>query len=400
MRKNNGPAGVAKKGGGYRIEAENIAGSILISRVTNLDFDDKSSREGLQENKTFSIFQRLIVGIIKIFEDDRSLIARELAADDEDRNGATRDRERAEELAKKIIAQTRQPSTTNGSSDNGITADLSSTNYQLRLLANINEQKTEEIKMLREEQRILRALASSGLMLASFAHDLSKLNDSLDYRYDKIKKLLYTKVNEVDFSRERRKNPFYLLEQAKQNDIKMQRWLSFSTDIIKKDKRRRKAVNLIAYFEKLEETWTGIFTDRGILFDHSEVDDNTMRIFEIDLDSIFYNLLSNSVEAFKRLRVQRERIIKITLHITEKNIICTYKDNGPGLSIDIVDPNIIFQPLFTTKRNASTGEESGTGLGMWLVKLIAEDNDARVSLLTPPIGFGLQIIFPIKYIHE
>lgn len=105
MRKNNSPAGIAKKSGGYRVEAENIAGSILISRVSNIDFDDKSSREGLQENKTFSVFKQLIVSIIKIFEDDRSLIAREFVADDELRNGAARDRERAEELANKIIAK-------------------------------------------------------------------------------------------------------------------------------------------------------------------------------------------------------------------------------------------------------------------------------------------------------
>lgn len=178
MRKNNSPAGIAKKSGGYRVEAENIAGSILISRVSNIDFDDKSSREGLQENKTFSVFKQLIVSIIKIFEDDRSLIAREFVADDELRNGAARDRERAEELANKIIE--------NSKSTLEKSTDKNSTDYKLHLLAVVNEQKTEEIKLLREEQKILRALASSGLMLASFAHDLSKLNDSLDYRYDKL----------------------------------------------------------------------------------------------------------------------------------------------------------------------------------------------------------------------
>lgn len=180
MRKNNSPAGIAKKSGGYRVEAENIAGSILISRVSNIDFDDKSSREGLQENKTFSVFKQLIVSIIKIFEDDRSLIAREFVADDELRNGAARDRERAEELANKIIE--------NSKSTLEKSTDENSTDYKLHLLAVVNEQKTEEIKLLREEQKILRALASSGLMLASFAHDLSKLNDSLDYRYVTIQR--------------------------------------------------------------------------------------------------------------------------------------------------------------------------------------------------------------------
>lgn len=391
MRKNNSPAGIAKKQGGYRVEAENIAGTILISRISNIDFDDKSSREGLQENKTFSVFKQLIISVIKIFEEDRSLIARELVADDEDRNGAARDRERAEELANKIIAQSKKNAT------GGNISDYSSTDYQLQLLANVNEQKNEEIRQLREEQRILRALASSGLMLASFAHDLSKLNDSMDYRYDRIKNLLNGKVTVDDFPEERRKNPFKLLDQAKQNDIKMQRWLNFSTDIIKKDKRRRKTVLFVPYFEKLDETWAGLFEERGIHFLHNHVEDVSIRAFEIDFDSIFYNLISNSIEAFIRSRENRERQIEVAIQTTENAIICTYKDNGPGLSDDIVNPNDIFKPLFTTKRNVSTGEEIGTGLGMWLVKLIAEDNDARVTILTPPVGFGLQIIFPIKY---
>ena len=396
MRKNNSPAGIAKKEGGYRVEAENVAGSILISRLSNIDFEDKSSREGLQENKTFSIFKQLIIGIIRIFEDDRSLIARELVADDEARNGAARDRERAEELASKIIAQSRK----NNDNSNGKGPDYSSTDYQLQLLANINEQKNEEIKQLREEQHIIRALASSGLMLASFAHDLSKLNDSMEYRYKKIKNLLLTKVNPKDFSEERRKNPFMLIDQAQQNDLKMQRWLNFSTDIIKKDKRRRKMVRLVPYFDKLEDTWSGIFEDRGIKFNHSDVEDISMRVFEIDLDSIFYNLLSNSVEAFVRSKEDCERQIELSVKTNEKLIIFTYKDNGPGLSKDIVNPDDIFKPLFTTKRNASTGEEVGTGLGMWLVKLIAEDNDARATLLIPPQGFGIQFMFPIKYTQK
>ena len=390
MRKNNSPAGVAKKGGGYRVEAENVAGSILISRISNLYFDDKSSREGLQENQVFAVFKQLIIGIIKIFEDDRSLIARELIADDEERNGAVRERELAEELVSKIIARSRK----NNEGGNQGEKDRSSTSYQLELLAAVNEQKTEEIQQLREEQRILRALASSGLMLASFAHDLSKLNDSIDFRYDKIKNLFLAKISEGDFPCVRRKNPFMLLDKAKHDDVKIQRWFNFSTGIIKKDKRRRKTVMLVPYFEKLEETWSGLFAERAVRFVHANVAAVSMQAFEIDLDSIFYNLFSNSIEAFIRTHEDRERQIEVSVQVVDKNIVCIYKDNGPGLSKDIANPNDIFQPLFTTKRNISTGEEVGTGLGMWLVKLIAEDNDARIMLLAPPQGFGIQFTFP------
>lgn len=46
-RKVASPAGIAKKDGGYKVESDNVAGSILISRISNLEFEDKSSREGL-----------------------------------------------------------------------------------------------------------------------------------------------------------------------------------------------------------------------------------------------------------------------------------------------------------------------------------------------------------------
>lgn len=108
-------------------------------------------------------------------------------------------------------------------------------------------------------------------------------------------------------------------------------------------------------------------------------------------------MISNSVEAFIRLRENRDRVITVCVEQNEKSIVFTYRDSGPGLSDEIVNPTDIFKPFFTTKRSTSTGEEIGTGLGMWLVKLISEDNDARVILLTPREGFGVQIIFPIKY---
>lgn len=391
-RKQKSPAGIAKKDGGYKVEVENTAGSICISRLTNVDFEDKSSREGLQENQTFIVFKRIILGIIAIFEEDRALIAREMVADDYDRNGEAREREQAEILAKRIIEKQRNSQQTE--------EDKNNPHYQsMSLLAALNERKDQEIEQLREEQKVLRALASSGLMLASFSHDLSKLNISMNNRYDKIKRLFMDKISTEAFAdAEDRKNPYILLDKAKHTDEKMQNWLNFSTGIIKKDKRRRKDIRLCAYFESLASTWMPVFESRNIRLSLSVDEELKIRAFEIDLDSIFYNLFSNSVEAFTRLKEDRERVIFIDFRITNKSITCEYRDSGPGLSPDITNPQDILQPLFTTKRNRSTGEEIGTGLGMWIVKLIAEDNDATINLLNPDCGFGMKINFPQKYI--
>ena len=402
-RKQKSPAGVAKKEGGYRVEVENVAGSISISRLTNIDFDDKSSREGLQENPTFVLFEKILEGIISIFEEDRSSIARELDADDKRRNGAKRDMEQAELLSKRILENKRNEKNESQSGSENGSEDRNDKNYEdyskhsLELLAMLNEQKEEEIKRLQEEQLLLRALASTGLMLASFGHDLNKLCNALKDRHDKIRNLFLEKVPETVFSnREERDNPYYLIESAKNTDSKMQNWLNFATNVIKRDKRKRPWTILSSYFMSLRQIWSGVFETRGINFRCEGILGIQMRIFEIDLDSIFYNLFANSVEAFVYSHDDRPREISINFMTTEKYIICDYSDSGPGLSQDIANPDDIFKPFFTTKRN-SNGEETGTGLGMWIVRQVATDNDAQLQIMKPQNGFSMQIVFPIKY---
>jgi len=399
-RKSVSPAGVAKKEGGYKVEPDNVAGAIKISRLTNVDFEDKSSREGLQENKTFLIFKSLIASIISQFEDDRALIAQEMAEFDDFRFGPERDKKKAEALSKKILAEKRakkeaDKNNSNSSKDNNYNNEESSDD---EILASEIERQEEEIEKLKEEQKVLRGLASSGIVLASFSHDLSKLNDVLSSRTDKLKTLISNKISEDDYSDiADRKNPFKLIEKIKKQDVKLQNWLNFSLGATRKDKRKRKQLFLRKYFLDLKNDWTTVFTSRGIIFDISNIEKLDLRVFEIDFDSIFNNLLVNSIDAFIISKENREREIKIEISSNTKEIVINYYDNGPGLSKDIDKPMDIFKPLFTTRRNQHTGEEEGTGLGMWLVKSITEENDGTIKLLYPKIGFGLRLLFPIKY---
>ena len=193
-------------------------------------------------------------------------------------------------------------------------------------------------------------------------------------------------------------NPFILLEEMRRQDAKVQNWLRFSIGTAKKDKRTRKKTYLSSYFSNFKATWKNVLDNREIFFKYTLSNENIeMRVFEIDLDSIFNNLLVNSIDAFLRSDKVIKRTIKVDVQNTDKEIIIDYEDNGPGISPDITEPTKIFDALFTTKRNQYTGDEEGTGLGMWLVKTISEDNDARVKLLFPDTGFGIRVIFPIKY---
>lgn len=406
-RKSASPAGIAKEEGGYRVEPENVAGAVKISRLTNVNFEDKSSREGLQENKTFQIFKQLLAAIINVFEIDRAHIAREMAAYDNVKFGPERDRKKAEELAKRILAASRakkeraansgankHPTPTGGPQQQEPVA----VDAEKEILAGEIERKEEEIEKLKEEQKLLRGLASSGIVLASFSHDLSKLNDVLSSRVDKLRNLLLERLPEHDFeSVSDRKNPFAQLEKFKKQDAKMQNWLNFSLGVARKDKRKRKQLFFVTYFNDLKNDWSTVFNYRGIQIDTTAIDNLEMRVFEIDFDSIFNNLLINSIDAFNIATASRDRLITLKAFETSKEIIVEYYDNGPGLSPDITQPERIFEEMYTTKRDEHTGEETGTGLGMWLVKSIVEENDGGVRLLFPQEGFGIRISFPLKF---
>lgn len=399
-RKAASPAGIANKDGGYRVEPENVAGSIKISRLTNVNFEDKSSREGLQENKTFQIFKTLIASIINEFENDRAYIAREMSIFDDERYSDIRSRQEAEELAKRILEKSRA---NKSNQDNPVT-DRTKENLsgdikdkELAIIAELNEKKDEEIERLKEEQKVLRGLASSGIVLASFSHDLSKLNNVLESRVDKVKRLILEKIDESVYKdQEDRKNPYKLLEKIKSQDLKIKNWLNFSLGAARKDKRKRKQLFLKKYFHDFKSDWISVLESRAIELDISQIEDLDMRVFEIDFDSIFNNLLVNTIDAFN-LSATENRAISITIKSDSRSIIFEYKDNGPGISKDVINPELIFKPLFTTKRNMYSGEEEGTGLGMWLVKSITEENDGKVNLLYPEQGFAIRLTFPIKF---
>lgn len=400
-RKTQSPSSVAKKEGGYKVEPDNVAGAVNISRLTNVDFEDKSSREGLQENKTFRVFVQLITQIISEFEKDRSYIAKEMSDYDDIKFGPERDRERAQKLKNEILAKSRakkEASITNPSPTNYTSMVESEAEKEREILAGELDRKDEEIEKLKEEQKMLRALASSGIVLASFSHDLSKLNDMLSIRTDRLKNILIAKIQENEYSEiEDRKNPFKLIERIKVQDVKIQNWLNFSLGATRKDKRTRRQLSLKSYFTNYKNDWLTVLNEKGINYDLSEVEDIHMRIFEIDLDSVFNNLLVNTIDAFIISKDNRPREIKLKISQNSRGITIDYHDNGPGLSRDITEPDMIFEPLFTTRRNQYTGEEEGTGLGMWLIKSIVNENDGKLQLLYPEIGFGLRITFPVKY---
>lgn len=415
-RKTASPAAVSRIGG-YRVQPEQVSGMINISRLSNFEFNDKSSREGLHETDTFRAFRNIILNIISKFEEDRSFIMNQMKQYDDQKYGAVKDLEKAKKLAESILKTEKDKIVNKQDSENAQTkvpevhtqAEFERLKLDNIVLAQYAKTKAEEVEKLSDEQKLLRGLASSGILSASLGHHLSKIKNNLYERHSILIQLLSTKVTAESFKNTPSfMNPYVYLNEMREDDKKIVEWLGFSLGFTRKDKRKRKLFILDQYLLQLKKNWENTLRDRSIELIVNSPKDLTLRAFELDFDSIFINLLTNSIDAFS-LPSKRSDARKISIECRKDNdfIYIVYKDNGPGLSKDILNPDDIFTPMFTTKKDHSNGDDTGTGLGMWIINSVVKEYDGKVFLLSPQSnedteknGFGLRIQLPIKFTKD
>jgi nitrogen fixation/metabolism regulation signal transduction histidine kinase len=87
----------------------------------------------------------------------------------------------------------------------------------------------------------------------------------------------------------------------------------------------------------------------------------------IDLERIFTNLITNSIQA---QIPDNKCIVEIQIRNFKDNVFVVLKDNGIGISEDLQQK--LFQPRFTTKSN-------GTGLGLATVKTLVEWSGGKIK---------------------
>lgn len=88
---------------------------------------------------------------------------------------------------------------------------------------------------------------------------------------------------------------------------------------------------------------------------------------EGEFKQVIINLLNNAIDVLEKLEKGIKRKIDVSITIQESSVKIDFEDNAGGIDEDIIEK--VFEPYFSTKN-----EKNGTGLGLYMSKIIIEKN--------------------------
>lgn len=375
-RKTKSPAAISHLTGKWRVTADQILGSVYISR-TNLTLPDQANREGIVETKEFGHFREILKGIISLFEEDRQKIGRILSKYYDDSHFTEQFEEEILEKAKK--EEKEQKKNKSNPSPAPPTQFI-----EVSKAKTVIENKENIIRDLEDENRLLRALATTGIVTNTYIHEIKDSTHKLSMKIVMAKEAL-----EIDNNKE---EAIEYINAANEIKNSFNSWFKVTIESVRRDKRTMKNVDLKQLLQTLVNSWNEVAWNKDIRIS-LDITDIYFTCFSYELESVFNNLITNSVTSFESTKVDTKEI-KIKVSTTDTGIAIYYEDTGVGLSSSYKSaPRKILDPSETDKRN-EFGEPIGTGMGMWVIaKTVSEYNgEIDLSMNTySPSGFHIRI---------
>ena len=389
---------------GWNVPPQQLAGTLYITKDANPDLDDQSNREGIRNERAFRAFREIVRGLIGAFEQDRAYILGQFGAAYDRDNPPPPDVAEALRIVKKYRLESSEakPNGAEATSPKlpGLLPATEKTTSDIVQVGEALESKVYENEALRDDIQVMRGMATLGIILVSFTHELKQIKADMEARGERLANAVQAVVDPVLLANlPVPARPASVLERMRRQDEKVSRWVDFALSAVSPAKRRRRVIDIQNYLEGLNDYWREFLNARQVSLHLGPPAEPSLALLahEIDLDSIFYNLINNSVEAFVRPSEQKSRDITIQASAGGPGWIeLTYEDNGPGLSSDFNAADDIFLFGASSKKDDGLGDPGGTGIGMWLLRNVVDDHRGRLELrskLGEP-GFALAIRLP------
>ena len=229
-------------------------------------------------------------------------------------------------------------------------------------------------RVLRDRAEEQGRFAAAGELLGGVAHEVNNPLMAIASHAE-------LRLADANLPAEQRNEMQSILRQSQRAAKLLRGWLRFvrvaekSTAAVNLNDVVRSAIDLVSYRFLIDE-----ITIEGKL-------DHTLPTVIGDanrLEQVVVNLLSNALDALRRVKPPRRLIVDSFLDDTGGRVCVTVTDNGPGIAPEIAER--LFRPFATTKG------AKGTGLGLYISRQIVREAEGELDVVRRDAPPGAQFL--------
>lgn len=354
-----------------KIGSDQAVGYVQIQSEELSGLEEKSARDGLKENYAYERLKSITNQVISELETRRFTLRRKL--------GETREQDKIEKKLNGLYDYT----------------ELKKSVDNLLIKENVSNESVEAInKLINEEERknnqavedirnaiaVYQGQATLGKIINIVLHEGRKpLNyfknqrDNLEYYHKKF------------LSNHDDKYADKMLEITdgydRNGDI-FARLFSRLDPLASKKRDTRKVFFAKKMFTDVVAVFEHELKDCSITVEINCSEDRKFYGWEQDFYTVFTNLLDNSIYWINHAGSDKK---EITITVEDEQFLIDYQDSGPGISQELIESGVIYEPEFSTKPD-------GTGLGLAIAGEAAERNSLDLRAIWSESGahFTLQ----------
>jgi len=243
------------------------------------------------------------------------------------------------------------------------------------ILRDITESRRTTQQTIESER--LNALT---LLAAGVAHEIGNPLNSLHIHLQ----LMERKVQELDHSAKAELQQS--IDVARSEVRRLDSIVTQFLRAIRPSHPRLHPENVNTIVEEAVRFFTPEIQDRDIVVEQElRADLPLLQLDREQMKQAFYNVVKNSLEAMRR-----HGTLRIRTDLDDTHVIVSFTDTGGGMSAENLSR--VFEPYFTTK-------QSGTGLGLLIVRRIVREHGGELSIESVQEK-GLMLTIRLPYIEK
>jgi len=228
-------------------------------------------------------------------------------------------------------------------------------NLHRQIEIEVNKNKEQQLLMMQQSR-----LAQMGEMISMIGHQWRQPLNNLSL----VNQLLISKYNKGKLDDK-------AIEYFKTNSKKQIDLMSTTIDDFRnffQTEKQKVEFDVVEVIENVFAMTKPIYEKSHIKIDFYKNDNTTYNTlgFSNALAQAILNIINNAKDALVENNEETNRKVEVSIDKSDEDFIISIKDNAGGIPNEIIQK--VFDPYFSTKQ-----EKNGTGLGLYMTKLIIED---------------------------